>query len=69
MHFELEEGEALTMALIEHRLQSIRSMLDAGDMQSSGDARLSAAVDSLDKQSQIETYENRTTDWTDWPRA
>jgi hypothetical protein len=67
MHFDLEDGEALTMALIDHRLQSIRSMLDAGDMQSSGDARLSVAVDGLDKQTQVETYENRSTDWIDWP--
>ncbi len=69
MHFELEDDEVLTLAVIEDRLQSIRSMLDTGDMQSSGDARLSVAVDRLEKNVAIESYDRETrksTD-TDWP--
>lgn len=69
MHFELEDDETLTLAVIEDRLQSIRSMLDTGDMQSSGDARLSVCVDRMDKNSAIESYDRATRKSADveWP--
>jgi hypothetical protein len=71
LSFELDDGEELTLEMLNTFRNEVERMLDRGDMSSAGRATFPASIYRLDKNSPISVYdqETGTDEETDWPTA